>query len=117
MPRFSLKDILRGTTLAALGLGMLAVAFEANLRPTSKALKLQQDLLVAFGGMLVGYALAFPLKYPPHRMILAMIGMFAAQAWRSGSSLGLLVYLGLLASLGCLHLFQLRRAKRRNQKQ
>jgi hypothetical protein len=112
MPRFSLKDILRGITLASIGFGMLAVAFNGRILPTSKEHMLVQAFLVAFGGMLVGYGLAFPFKYPPHQMILAMIGMFAAQAWQSGSSFGLLVYISLMALLGCVRAIQNLRAKR-----
>jgi hypothetical protein len=73
---------------------------------------LVQAFLVAFGGTFVGYGLAFPFKYPPHRMMLAGIGMFAAQAWQSGSSFGLLVYISLMALLGCVRAIQKVRAKR-----
>lgn len=37
-----------------------------------------------------------------------MVGMFAAQAWQSGSSIGLLVYIGGLALLGLGYLFKSR---------
>ena len=92
MPRFSLKDILRGITLASIGFGILAVAFHHPFLPTSKGQMLAQAFLVGFGGMLVGYGFAFPFKYPPHQMILAMVGMFAAESWQTGSWVGLLVY-------------------------
>jgi hypothetical protein len=112
MPQFSLKDILRGFTLASIGLGMLAVALNGRILPTSKEFMLVQAFLVAFGGMLVGYGLAFPFKYPPHQMMLAMIGMFAATSWQSGSSVGLLVYVCLMAFLGCVRMIQKFSAKR-----
>src|SRR4051812_21333842 len=51
MPRFSLKDLLRGMTLASIGFGMLAVAFSCQISQTSKEAKLVQAFLVAFGGM------------------------------------------------------------------
>jgi hypothetical protein len=112
MPRFSLKDILRGITLASIGFGMLAVAFNSRVLAASKQQMLVQAFLVAFGGMLVGYGFAFPVKYPPHQMMLAMIGMFAAEAWQSGSSFGLLVYISLMALLGSVRAIQNLRAKR-----
>ena len=106
MPRFSLKDILRGITLASIGFGMLAVAFNGRILPTSRQHMFAQAFLVAFGGMFVGCGFAFPIKYPPHQMIFAMIGMFAAQAWESGSSFGLLVYISLMALPGCVRAIQ-----------
>src|SRR5262245_37244655 len=99
MVRFSLKDILRGLTLASIGFGMLAVGFRMDVQSTPKVLSLTEAFLVAFGGMFVGYGLAFPVKYPPQQMALAMVGMFAATSWRDGSSLGLLFYVGLTAVL------------------
>jgi|SRR4051812_8860670 hypothetical protein len=112
MPRFSLKDILRGITLASIGVGMLAVVFNEQSLPTSKQFLLLQALLVGFGGMLVGYGLAFPFKYPPHQMMFAMTGMFAAQGWQSGSSVGLVVYVSLTALLGSARAIQNFRTKR-----
>jgi hypothetical protein len=112
MPRFSLKDILRGITLAALGFGMLAAAFNGVILPTSNEPSLARAFLVAFGGIFIGYGLAFPLKYPPYQMILAMVGMFAAQAWESGSSVGLFVYIGLLVVAGFPLLILRLRAKK-----
>src|SRR5687767_3550445 len=100
MLRYSLKDILRGITLASLGFGMPAIAWNSTIGAASRELMLVQTFLVAFGGMLVGYGLAFPFKWPPHQYVLAMMGMFAAQAWQSGSGVGLLVYVGLLPLLG-----------------
>jgi hypothetical protein len=102
MFRFSLKDILRGLTLASIGLGMLAFAFREQTPPTAKEVKLLQTLLCAFGGMLVGYGLAFPFKWPPHQQMLAMTGMFAAMSWKSGRITGLVVYVGLTAALACV---------------
>jgi hypothetical protein len=100
MLRFSLKDILRGTTLIAIGCGMLAIANHRATVPGAKEVSLAQAFLVAFGGMLTGYGVAFPIKYPPYQMICAMLGMFAAQAWQSGSRFGLIVYIGLLTLAG-----------------
>jgi hypothetical protein len=112
MPRFSLKDVLRGMTLASIGFGMLAVAFNAQIPPTSKGQMFVQAFLVAFGGMLVGYGFAFPFKWPPHQMMLGMIGMFAAEAWQSGSSLGLIFYVCMTALLGGVHAIHHIRVKR-----
>jgi hypothetical protein len=102
MLRFGLKDMLRGMTLAAIGFGMLAVAFHRTTPAIPKEISLSNAFLVAFGGTLVGYGFAFPFKWPPHQMLLAMLGMFAAQAWQTGNSFGLLLYLGLLP-LFCVH--------------
>ena len=113
MLRFSLKDILRGITLASIGFGMLAIAFNVRLIPASKELMWSRAFLVAFGGMLVGYGFAFPFKYPPHQYIFAMMGMFAATSWQSGSSFGLLVYAGLSALLCCTWAIANLRAKRK----
>jgi hypothetical protein len=113
MPRFSLKDILRGITLASIGFGMLAVAFTTEHPPTSKGSMWVQEFLVTFGGMLVGYGFAFPFKWPPHQYILAMMGMFAATSWQSGSSFGLIVYVGLSALLCSTWAIANRRAKRK----
>src|SRR4051812_10230910 len=99
MTQFSLKDIFRGLTLASVGFGMLAIAFHSARRPISIETTLWQPFLVAFGGMLVGYGFAFLVKYPPHQMMLAAVGMFTAEAWQFGSNVGLLVYLGLTALL------------------
>jgi hypothetical protein len=99
MARFALKDLLRGITLVALGFGMLAVVLHGNPQPTSAGLRLWQQMLVGFGGMLIGYGIAFPISYPPHQMILAMTGVFAAQAWFAGTTVGLMVYLGLTATI------------------
>ena len=106
MPRFSTKDILRGITLASIGFGMLAVGF--NRQPEGWA----KDFLIAFGGMFVGYGFAFPFKHPPHQMILAMGGMFAANSWHLGSRFGLIVYVGLTALVACVHLIYNLIAKR-----
>src|SRR5689334_11948745 len=100
MLRFSLKDILRGTTLIAIGCGMLAIANHRAGLAAVKEVSLGQAFLVAFGGMFIGYGVAFPIKYPPYQMICAMIGMFAAQAWESGRPFGLIVFIGLLAVAG-----------------
>jgi hypothetical protein len=117
MVRFGLKDVLRGMTLAALGFGMLAIAFNGAAQPTSKEISLTNAFLVAVGGMLVGYGLAFPFKWPPHQMVLALTGMFAAQAWQSGSIVGLLVYVGLLPLLGLHYLIQNLRVKHGRREQ
>lgn len=100
-------------TLASIGFGMLAIAFNSQIPPTSKGPMFVQASLVAFGGMLVGYGFAFPFKWPPHQMILAMTGMFAAESWQSGSSFGLIFYVGLTALLGGVRALHNFRAKRR----
>lgn len=97
MLRFSLKDILRGTTLIAIGCGMLAIASHGAVLASAEANSLPHAFLVAFGGLLIGYGVAFPLKWPPHQMISGLIGMIAAQAWQTGSRIGLIVFVGLLA--------------------
>jgi hypothetical protein len=112
MPRFSLKDVLRGMTLASIGFGMLGVAFNGQILPTSKGAMFVEAFLVAFGGMLVGYGFAFPFKWPPHQMGLGGIGMFAAQSWQSGSSFGLIFYVCITALLGGVHAIQNLRTKR-----
>lgn len=111
MPRFSLKDILRGMTLASIGCAMLAIALRGYTWPTTQGWLLLRGFLIAFGGTFVGYGLAFPIKYPPHQMMFGMIGMFAATAWDSGSSVGLLVYLGAITIMGGARLIANRRAK------
>lgn len=96
MTRFTLKDILRGITLTAIGLGMLAAASKGNESETSLA----RAFLIAFGGMFIGYGFAFSIKWPPYQMICAMVGMFAAQAWYSGSSLGLIFFVVAISITG-----------------
>jgi len=100
MLQYSLKDVFRGMTLAAVGLGMLVVAFTRLNQPSTNELKMLQAFLVAFGGAFVGYGFAFPIKWPPHRMMMGAIGMFAAQAWQSGSAVGLVFYVVLMAISG-----------------
>jgi hypothetical protein len=112
MPRFSLKDILRGITLASIGFGMLAIAFRGDVQPAPGALPWWQVSLAAFGGMLVGYGLAFPFKYPPHQMIVAMLGMLAAMAWQSGNIFGFLAYAVMMAFITGGRMIQSRAAKR-----
>ena len=100
MLRYSLKDVLRGVTLAAIGLGMLVIAFTKLNQPSTNELKMLQAFLVAFGGAFVGYGFAFPIKWPPHQMVMGMIGMFAAQGWQSGSAVGLIFYVVLMTIAG-----------------
>ena len=45
-------------------------------------------------------------------MVFAMIGMFAVTSWQSGRSVGLLVYLCLIALLGCVGAIQNLREKK-----
>jgi len=116
MLRFGLKDMLRGMTLATVGFGMLAIARNETFQVEPKAVSLFDAFLVAFGGMLIGYGLAFPFKWPPHQMVLAMCGMFAAQAWQTGSSVGLLAYLCLLPLLGLFSWMQHLKPKPDNPK-
>lgn len=97
MARFSLKDVLRGLTATSIGFAMLSIAFRKANPSASEEISLGQAFLVAFGGTLVGYGLAFPFKWPPHQMTFAMIGMFAAQAWQSGSRFGLIVFVCIMA--------------------
>jgi hypothetical protein len=99
MPRFTIKDILRGITFASLGCGMLAIAFQHTFQPATKMSNLTQAFLVAFGGLFIGYGLAFPLKWPPYQMVMAMLGMFAAQGWQAGNIVGLIAFMGTMALL------------------
>jgi hypothetical protein len=118
MLRFSLKDILRGLTLTSIGFGLLAAAFHGMV-PASQQASLVQALLVALGGMLIGYGLAFPTKYPPYQMMAAFVGMFAAEAWQSGNAFGILVYLGLTALFFCgqwIHRFLAKRQARNDSR-
>ena len=112
MPRFAVKDMLRGMTLAALGFGMIAIVLNGTIQPPSRPTFLQ-TFLVTFGGMFIGYGFAFPFKWPPHRMVLAMTGMFAAQAWLTGTSFGLVVYVGLTAVMAVYQYFRRVRTERR----
>lgn len=96
MTRFSLKDILRGITLTAIGLAMLVAASKDVSGETS----LWRAFLIHIGGMFVGYGLAFSVKWPPYQYICAMIGMFAAQAWFSGSRVGLIFFVGVTFLMG-----------------
>ena len=66
---------------------MLAAAFNGAVLPTSDEPSLTRAFLIAFGGIFIGYGLAFSLKYPPHQMIFAFVGMFAAQAWDPAAAL------------------------------
>jgi len=102
MLKFSLKDVFRGMTLASIGFGMLAVAFHGVAQPAPPGPMLLHEFLVGFGGVFVGYGFAFPVKYPPHQMIMALLGMFAAQAWESGSFFGPVVFVALLLLNGGL---------------
>jgi hypothetical protein len=104
MARFSLKDVLRGITLAAIGFGMLAAASNGVVLPVSNEPSLARAFLIACGGMMLGYGFAFWIKWPPYQMICAMIGMFAAQAWDSGNSIGLLAYIAAMALMGIIPL-------------
>jgi hypothetical protein len=115
MPRFSLKDILLGITAASIGFGMLAVAFHGGVPAASEKISVGQAFLVAFGGALAGYGLAFPFKWPPHQMISAMVGMFAAQAWQTGSSFGLIFYVCVMALFGGVGAIRKLRAKREGE--
>jgi hypothetical protein len=113
MLQYSLKDVFRGLTLAAVGLGMLVVAFTKLNQPSTNELRMLQAFLVAFGGAFVGYGFAFPIKWPPHQMVMGMIGMFAAQGWQSGSAFGLIVYVALMAIAGVVR-FVARRRRGKN---
>lgn len=107
MLKFSLRDVFRGMTLASIGFGMLAVAFRGVAQPAPPALPepaMLHEFLVAFGGTFIGYGFAFPVKFPPHQMIMAMLGMFAAQACESGSYFGPVVFVALLLLNGGLSL-------------
>ena len=96
MPRFSIKDMLWGTTVAAIGFGMLAIAQRGTNHASFNASP-GHIFLIVFGGMFVGWGFSFPFRYPPHRYVMTMIGMFAAEGWFSGSSVGLFVFVGWLA--------------------
>jgi hypothetical protein len=109
MPRYSLKRILIGLTLFSIGFGMLAIGFRI-VRPPSQESQLLRTFLIAFGGMFVGYGVATPVRYPPHQMMLAMAGMFAAEGWDSGSYFGLIVYVVLLIPTMAFNEMQRRRA-------
>lgn len=114
MPQFSLKSVLLGLTSAAIGMGMLALAFHETQQPTSKEAMLLHAFLVAFGGALVGFGVSFPLRFPPYRYVLAMMGMFAALAWEdSHSFVGLYCFAGMFGLLVSLNEVQRRIAKRR----
>lgn len=104
MTRFSLKDVLRGITLAAIGFGMLAAASNGILLPVSDEPSLARAFLIAFGGMMLGYGFAFWIKWPPSQMICAMMGLFAAQAWDSESGVGLMVYVAGISLMGIMPL-------------
>jgi hypothetical protein len=102
---------LRGITVAAFGFGMIAIVLNGTLQPPSRPTTLQ-TFLVTLGGVFIGYGFAFPFKWPPHRMVLAMTGMFAAQAWLTGTSFGLFVYVGLTAIMAVYHYFRKARTGR-----
>ena len=111
MPRYSLKQILIGLTLFSVGFGMLAGGFRGIVQPASEEMKWLRALLIAGGGAAVGYGVATPVKFPPHKMVLGMAGMFAAQSWDSGSYFGLLVYAGLAVVVGTFNEWQRRWTK------
>jgi hypothetical protein len=112
MPRFSLKDVLIGVTAASIGFAMLAIAFHQPTRLPDQPISPGEAFLVAFGGVLAGFGLSFPIKWPPNRMICSMVGMFAAQAWQSGSSVGVITYVGLMALFAGIRAIRILRAKR-----
>ena len=72
-------------------------------------------LLVALGGTLLGFGLSFPLRWPPHRMVFSLLGMFATQAWFAGNSIGLLLFAGLSLPLVAVNEFMRRAAERSKQ--
>lgn len=102
MRRFSLRELLVGMTVIAIGCGMLATGFRIDLHQASKELLLNRAFLIAFGGTAVGFGLSFPIKWPPHRMMCAMLGMFAAQAWDNRSGLIGLVLYGIIVAVSFL---------------
>ena len=100
MTKFSMKDMLRGMTMAAVGLGMISIVLSSTSGPAPYEHEPWQMVLVSFGGMLVGYGLAFPIKWPPHQRMLGMIGMFAAQAcFYAGGRIGLIMYICMAAMI------------------
>lgn len=102
MPRFSLKELLLGMTAVAIGCGMLATGLRIDVRQASRELLSTRAFLIAFGGTALGFGLSFPIKWPPYRMLFAMMGMFGAQVLDSYSSLiGLTVY-GVIITLSFL---------------
>jgi hypothetical protein len=101
MVRFSLKSVFIGLTAAAIGMGMLALAFHETAgtgTAVAREVRLMDAFLVAFGGAFVGFGLSFPVIFPPYRSVMAILGMFAAQGWSSGSFIGLYLYAGLMAA-------------------
>ncbi len=115
MPRFSLKAMLLGITAASIGFGMLAVAFHGGVPPASESISVGHAFLVAFGGALAGCGLAIPFVWPPHLVVLAMVGMFAAQGWETGSGFGLIFYVCVMALVGGVRAIQNRGAKRNGE--
>ena len=101
MPRYSLKSALVGLTVAAIGFGMLGIAFQRGAPGVVREVSFGHAMTVAIGGAFVGLGLSFPVRWPVYRVMIApMVGMFAAQAWESGNWVGLIVYVGLLGAWG-----------------
>ena len=99
MVRFSLRAALFGLTLAAVGLGMFAIGLSNSGKSPPGDAIFVNAFLVAFGGVLVGYGVSFPVKWPPHRMMFPLMGLFAAQACASSNWGELLVYAGMMAPI------------------
>jgi hypothetical protein len=116
MVRFSLKSVFIGLTSTAIGMAMLALAFHETadtgvaVPQEVQEVRLVDAFLVAFGGAFVGFGLSFPVIFPPYRYWLAIMGMFAAQGWSSGSFMGLFLYAGLMAAFVVANEIQRRRA-------
>jgi hypothetical protein len=116
MPRFSIKAVLRGITAASIGFAMLAITFRGATPPASQDNSIGHAFLVAFGGALAGYGLAFPFSWPPHQMIFAMIGMFAAQSWQTGNVVGLVFFVGIMVLFSSVRAIASRKTKPEGQK-
>jgi hypothetical protein len=62
MARYTLKDLLMGTTIVAVGLGMLVFAATVSARHDIGWLKATQVGLISCGSMTIGAGIAHPFK-------------------------------------------------------
>jgi hypothetical protein len=79
MPRFSIKDLMLATTLVAVGMGLIYVAYQACLHPRFGNYAAFQFSGGLFGGAaLIGAGMLIPFKRPWTGTIIAVALVFLA---------------------------------------
>jgi hypothetical protein len=76
MPKFSIKDLLLGATIAAIGFAMVGIGFRFAV-PNDPRHAGTQAYLLGAGGLLIGSGLAYPLGKggTPFLLICGVIAM------------------------------------------